>query len=108
MLSAVALRSEQSLFFAGPERDADGATRLDSERFQDAHGFHRYDGSCSVIGGAGSGDPAIKMAAEHHNLVLQLRIGAGDFGDGVIGVFVFAGEFGIDIDLDAYGRHEPA
>ena len=100
----VALRSEQSLLFAGPQRDANGAARLDVERLQDAHGFHGDDGAGAVVGCAGAGDPAIEVAAEHDDLIFQLGIGAGNFGDGVEAVLVLAGEFGFDVDFDADGH----
>jgi hypothetical protein len=44
------------------------------------------------------------MAAQHHNLVFQFWVGAGNFSDGVKSVFVLAYEFGFDIHLDTDGR----
>ncbi len=44
------------------------------------------------------------MAAEHNDFVFQLGVGAGNFGDGVEAVFVVAGEFCVDVELDA-DRH---
>jgi hypothetical protein len=103
MLLYVALRAKESLFFAGPQGDANGAARLDVKRLQNAHRFHGNDGAGAVVGGSGAGDPAVEMAAQHHDLVFQLRVGAGNLSDGIKSVLVLAGEFGFDIDLDTDG-----
>jgi hypothetical protein len=102
VLLHVAFGAEDALLFARPQADADGAARLDVERLEDAHHFHRDDGARAVVGGAGAGDPAIEMAADHDDLVLELGIGAGNFGDGVEAVLVVAGELGFDIDFDRH------
>ena len=49
-------------------------------------------------------DPAIQVAADHHDFVFELRIGAGNFGDGVKAVLVVAIEFRFDVELDGYGH----
>src|ERR1700679_2327604 len=74
----IALRTIESLLLARPEGNPDRPLRLHSQRLQDAHRFHRDDRACSVVGGAGAGDPAIQVAADHYYLVLQLRIVAGN------------------------------
>src|ERR1700722_4306592 len=43
------------------------------------------------------------MAADHHHFVLQLRIGARNFCEGVIPVFVVAGKFSIYVHLHGDG-----
>ena len=100
MVVNVSARAAEAFLFAGPEGDANGALRLDVEGFEDADGFHRHDGACTVVGCAGAGDPAIEVAADHDNLFLEFGIGAGDLGDGVEPVFVVAGKFGFDVDLE--------
>jgi len=74
------------------------------EGFEDADGFHRNHAACAVVGGAGAGDPAIEMAADHDDLILQLGISAGDFGYRVEAVLVLAGELCVDVDFERY-RH---
>ena len=82
MLFDVSLRTEQSFFFAAPQADANGAARLDVERFQDADGFHHHDRSGAVVGGAGAGVPGVKVRAQHDDFIFL--VGAGDFRDGVV------------------------
>ena len=104
MLVGVSLAAEEAFLFARPERDANRAARLGFERGENAHDLERDDGACAVIGRAGPGDPAIEVAADHHDFIFQLGIGAGNFGNGVEAVFVVAGEFGFDVHLDRYGN----
>src|SRR5262249_20640569 len=82
MFFNVSARADQSLLFAAPESDPDCAGRLDAERLNDPHDLHRDSRSRAVVRGAGSRMPRIEMAADHHDLVLQ--IGAGDFSDHVV------------------------
>ena len=103
VLGAVALGAEDSLLFAGPESDADGAAWLDAEGLEDADGFHGDYGSGAVVGGSGAGDPTVEVTADHDDLLLEGGVGAGDFGDGVEAVLVVSGEFGFDIDFDGDG-----
>src|SRR5579863_8613492 len=44
------------------------------------------------------------MSADHDHFVFQLRVRAGNFGDGVESVFVVTREFRIDIEFDANGN----
>ena len=55
---------------------------------QDADRFHRDGAAGAVVGRAGAGMPRVEVAAEHHDLRSQHRIGAGDFGDDVEAVDV--------------------
>ena len=48
-----------------------------------------------------AGRPGVEVAADHDHLILQLGIGAGNFGDGVEAMLVIAGELGVDVHLDA-------
>ena len=66
------------------------------QRGEDAHRFHGDNRACAVIGSARTGDPAIQMSADHHHLVFQVGIGAGDLRDGVVALFVVAREFSVD------------
>ena len=104
MFLDIAARAEEAFFFAGPQGDADGAARLDVEGGEDAHDFHGDDRACAVVGSAGAGDPAVEVAADHDDLIFQARIGAGDFGDGVVAMLVVAGEFGFDVHFDGDGH----
>ena len=39
----------QALLFAGPDADTDGAPRLNTHGFENAHGFHRDGGAVRVV-----------------------------------------------------------
>jgi hypothetical protein len=65
-----------------------------------SYNFHGDDGACAVVGGAGAGDPAIEMAADHDDLILERGVAAGDFGDGVEAVLVLACDLGFNVDFD--------
>ena len=69
-------RSEQSLFFAAPERDADRAARLRADGLQDARGLQHDRAADRVVGRAGRARPRVEMAAEHHDFVGF--VGAGE------------------------------
>jgi hypothetical protein len=43
------------------------------------------------------------MSADHDDLILERGVSARNLGDGVEAVFVFAGEFGLDVDFDGDG-----
>ena len=73
VLLHVRLRTEQSLLLAGPQRDADGAPRLEPESLDEARGFHHDRRADGVVGGAGGGVPRIEVAAEHDDLVRPCR-----------------------------------
>ena len=83
VLLHIRLRSEQALFLAAPERDADRAARLDADRLQDADRLHHHRAADGVVGGAGGRVPRIDVAAEHHHF-LRL-VAAGNLGDHVVG-----------------------
>src|SRR5664279_4327108 len=100
MLLDVTVGTELAFFLAGPQCDADGATRLHLERIEDAHHFHGDDCACAIVGCTGARGPRIEVPANHHNFVFQFRIGAGDFGDGVVPVLVVAGKFGIHVHFN--------
>src|SRR5262249_23587352 len=53
----VSTRTEQSLLFTSPQRDSNRATRLETERLDDAHGFQCYCTAGGVVSGAGAGMP---------------------------------------------------
>jgi hypothetical protein len=82
MLLHVALRSEQAFFLAAPQADANGAARLDVQRFQDAHGFHHDDGAGAVVGCARARVPGVEMGAEHHEFIFLVR--SRKLGNGVV------------------------
>ena len=82
MLLHVSQRTQESLFLAGPERDADGPPRLQSQRLNQAHGLDHDGGADGVVGGAGGRVPGIQMAAEHHDLIGF--VGARNFGYHVV------------------------
>ncbi len=98
MLLHVGRRTQQSFFFAAPQRHADGAVHLQVERFQNAHHFHGHGAACAVVGGAGAHVPGIEVAA-HHDQFVGLG-GAGDLGDHVERI----GVAGIEIHLDVEGK----
>ena len=71
---------------------------------EDAHRLHRNDGARAIVGRPGTCDPTIEMAACHHDLILQLRICAGDLCDGVVTLLMVAGELCLHVKREAY-RH---
>src|ERR1700733_7110782 len=89
-------RTEIALFLSTPQTNTDCAPRLHMQRGQNPHSLHRYNRARAIVGGAGAGYPTIQMPAHHHHLVLQIRIAAGDLRNGVITLFVVAGEFRMD------------
>ena len=64
----VSARSDESLFFAGPEREHDRGVELHAARGQHAREFHRQRGAASVVVGAGSIDVVVLVWA-------KLRVG---------------------------------
>ena len=81
MFGHVRGRTVQALFFAGPERDADGSAGMQVERLDDPDGLHRAGGPAGVVGRAGAAVPGIQVPADHHDLVFQIR--SGNFRDRV-------------------------
>src|SRR5712691_5923781 len=63
MLRDVRPRSEKALFFAGPQSDANGATRLNADRLEHADDFHRYHGARAVVRRPGASMPRIEVRA---------------------------------------------
>ena len=100
MLLDVTVGTELAFFLARPQCHADGATRLHLQRVEDAHHLHGDNRACAIVGCARTRSPRIQMPAHHDNFVFQLRIGAGDFRDGVVAVFVVAGKFGVHVHLE--------
>ena len=102
MMLDVTLRAEQAFFFAAPQADADGAARLDVERFQDADGFHHDDGAGAVVGGSGAGVPGVEVRAQHDDFIFL--VGAGNFGDGVVlhGIVVVEGVGDVQFEGDVF------
>ena len=86
VLLHVGLRAEQPLFLAAPQRDADRPLRLRADRLQDPHRLHDHRRPVGVVRRAGAGMPRVEMRADQHDLRPELRVGAGDLGDDVVGV----------------------
>ena len=85
VLLHVCLRSEEALFLAAPQRDADRAPWLDANRLEYPRGFHHHRAADRVVGGAGCRVPRVEVAAEHDDFVLLVR--PGDLGNRVVGGF---------------------
>src|ERR1700761_1847934 len=66
------------------------------QRGEYAHRFHSDNHARTVVGSAGARDPAIEVPSYHDDLVFQVGIDAGNLGNGVEALFVFAGEFRVD------------
>ena len=79
-------RPEQSLLFAAPQRDANRPPRPRADRLQDPHRLDHRRRAVGVVGGADAGVPRIEVAADHHDLVAQRRIGARQLREDVVGV----------------------
>ena len=73
------MRAQQAFFFAAPQRDANGAARLNADGFENAHRLHDDRAAGGVIGSARAGVPGVKVRAEHHELVFL--VAAGNLGD---------------------------
>ena len=69
VLADIGPRAQQPLLLAAPQGNADGATRLRTDRREDAHGFHHDGAADGVVGRAGGSVPRVEMAAEHDHLV---------------------------------------
>src|SRR5689334_12302187 len=67
----VCSRTQQSLFLTAPQSDSNGASRLQTERLEDANSFHAYGRTGCVVRGSGAAVPGIKMRSEHDDLILQ-------------------------------------
>src|ERR1700678_2352995 len=68
VLFHVSPRTEQALFFAAPEPDADGAVELQVESLQNAHHLDHDGAARAVIGSARAGMPGVEVSADHHDL----------------------------------------
>ena len=93
-------RAEQSLFFAGPERHANGASRLRAHRFQDAHGFERHGHARRVVAGVRAGVPGVEVRADHHDFVLE--VAAGDLAHEVHRLLYLVTNAIAHLDFDLY------
>ena len=96
------MRTEQSFFFAAPQPDADGAARLDVERFQNADGFHHDNRSGAVVGGARARVPGVEVSAQHDDFVFL--VGARDLSDSVVlhGIVVVEGVGDVEFEGDFF------
>ncbi|MNV18547.1 hypothetical protein D3C71_1093770 [compost metagenome] len=91
------LRADQALFFAAPQRHADGALGLGAHGLEDAHGFHHHRHAGRVVGRTGAGVPGIHVRAEHDDLVGLAA--ATDLGQRVVaGLVGGIGEAGLHVD----------
>src|SRR4029077_12960485 len=104
MLLDVGARAEQTLFFAGPQADADGAAHLEAGGLEDADGLEHHGGACAIVSGAGSGVPGIEVRAEHDDFVGFGFVGAGNFADDVEGVQIVVVELVLNIELKGDGN----
>jgi hypothetical protein len=103
MTVGVVARAEQSLLFAAPERDADGAARLESGGVEDAQHFHHRRRAGGVVGGAGRAVPRIEVRANQHDVVLEVR--ARQFANHVEAVRLgFVAELDLDVERHLH-RH---
>src|SRR2546423_12898954 len=57
MLCDVCARAKQSFLFAAPQGDANGATRLQPQCLNDAHGFHCDRDAGAIVSSARAGVP---------------------------------------------------
>src|SRR5690606_14995518 len=96
-------RTDQALLLTAPQRDADGAARLDADLLEDAHGLHHHRHAGAVVGRAAAGVPGVHVRAEHHHFI-GLGAAARDLGDGVVAVAVLVGgEARIHVHAQAHG-----
>ena len=75
-------RTEQALLFTAPQRDANRATRLNAECFQNSRGFHHDRAADRVVSRACRCVPRIEVATEHDHFVGF--IGAANLADRVV------------------------
>ena len=84
------------MLFAAPQSDAHGAIHPKVESLEDAHHLHHHRAAASIIGGAGSAVPGIKVRADHHQFV-ALRA-ARDFTHEVQAIDVLRRRVRLEID----------
>ena len=77
----VGARSEEALFLAAPERQANGSIELEVQRLEDAHHLDHHRAAGAVVGRAGARVPGIEVRPDHHDLVLASA--ARDLADDV-------------------------
>ena len=88
MLLRVRLRAKEPLLFSAPDGRADGATRRDPQRLQDAHRLDQLGHGIRIVARAGGGVPRVDVRAQEHDLVADARIRTGKLGDDVVPVGV--------------------
>ena len=93
----VLARSEQALFFGGPQRESNRAARLQAELLNHAHGFDHRRRSGGVVGGAGRVRIRVEVRAHDHDFVRE--IAAGNLRDDVERV-AFGIGFRMELRLD--------
>ena len=104
MLRHPRLRAVQSFLLAAPEREADRAARLRADRSENARRLEHRRGAVCVVRCARRGVPRIEMGADHHDLVAQLGIGAGNLRDDVVAARVLGEVAPLDVDADLHGN----
>src|SRR5581483_10248395 len=104
MAHNIAERSKHPLFLPRPEGDLDGTPRLDVQFIQNPHGFHCNHDARAIIGCSSSCEPAVQVSAHDYDFVLQLRVGACNFGNRVesSGVLIVETGFDSELHLDRY------
>ena len=103
MALGIRARSEESLLFAGPQRDPNRASWLHAQRLQDAQRFHDGGHAVGVVRGARGGVPRIEVTAGHHHFVGDGGIDSADFGNHVVRVAIGLVKARLDIDRQLDG-----
>ena len=101
VLRHVRLRSEQTLLFAAPQRDAHGPIHFQIQALENPHRFDGYRRAGGIVGGAGTAVPGIQMRAQHHDFVLLAA--SFDLADHVERIGGRIDELRLNIELQLHG-----
>ena len=85
-----------------PQPEAHRAPERQAGRLEDAHGLHHHGGARRVVDRAGAGMPRVEVRAEHHELVGDGGVRAGQLGEDVERIQIGIVETILRVDLDAH------
>jgi len=73
VIGHVIFRAMQTLFLTTPERQPDGTTGFDANRFQNSNGLHHHRTSGSVVGSPRSRMPGVEVGTQYHYILWYRR-----------------------------------
>src|SRR4029079_5114337 len=99
MFFHIRYRSQQAFFFTTPERNADRAPGLHTQRLQDSSCLHHYRAADCVVRSASRSVPGIQVTAQHNYFISFIC--PGYLGNSVIGRGSFRIDAFYDIELQS-------